>query len=431
MKLKTLFLTLFLSCTTLIAQPIIHVIPIHEAIGPSTADFVNKSVIQAEQKKASAIIITLDTPGGLDASMRDIIKTITTAQIPIITYVTPSGARAASAGTYMLYASHIAAMAPGTNLGAATPVNLIQTSKSEAQEPSAMETKVLNDATAYIKGLATLRNRNAQWAEKAVRQGDSINATTALSMNVISIMATSIDDLLEQCHNKTIVLHDNPIKLNTKMATIRYIEPSLRIKFLSKLTSPDIAYMLLIAGVYCLILEFSNPGLLLPGVSGLVCLILSFYGLNILPLNSFGIFLTGLGLLCLIIESFASTYGIMAIIGTGLFIAGSLFFIEPNPAGLHLSLSTIITMAITNLIIVLIILRLVISAHKLPKKTGSDDLIGKLAICESDFDHSGIIKVQGEIWKAETIAPVKKGEFVKIKALKGLTAIIESTERSI
>ena len=302
-KLIFIFLMLLFSLNSYSEEtrPDVYILNVKGAIGPAFADYFVRSLDYAQEQNASAVMLTMDTPGGLDKSMRVMIQAIAESKIAVITYITPTGARAASAGTYLLYASHVAAMAPGTNLGAATPVSIAPAPKpttpvpgdepAAKPEPSAMEKKVVNDAVAYIKGFAEIHDRNAEWAEAAVRDAVSITATEALEKNVIDYVADNPTDLIEQLNGNDIVINGSTEKLTLENPNFVVLNPDWRTKFLAVVTSPDIAYLLLISGVYLIIFELSNPGIVVAGVLGTLSLILSIYGLNLLPVNYVGLLL--------------------------------------------------------------------------------------------------------------------------------------------
>lgn len=418
-------------------QNLIFKITISGAIGPAYDDYIKKSIDLAVENEAKAFILELDTPGGLDQSMRSIIQTILNSDIPIITYISPQGARAASAGTYILYASHVAAMAPGTNLGAATPVSLTDMNPEQTQEnnneeeiksnKSSMEKKIINDAIAYIESLAQLRNRNADWAKKAVEEGKSLSSKDALEKNVIDIVAEDIDDLINQIQEKKLL---DELPINDPI-TILEIEQSWKTKFLSIIASPDVAYLLLVAGVYCLIFEFSNPGLLIPGAIGVFAIIIGCYGLNLLPLSIVGILLMVAGITAWIAEAIVVSFGILGAIGTGLFILGSFMLIEPNQLGLQIDATLIFATAIINALFFILIIRFILKTHKMPALTGIEAIVGKIGYCLEGFSKNGQIKVEGEIWEAISTEKLKKGDKVVVKATQNKQLIISKVKEAL
>ncbi|RAP31739.1 hypothetical protein DID78_00250 [Candidatus Marinamargulisbacteria bacterium SCGC AG-343-D04] len=431
-KVYTLLAALLLFSITCLAQNTIYTLSIKGPIGPAYADYFNRGLQTAIQNDAQALLLQLDTPGGLDSSMRYIIQNILSSPIPVITYISPSGARGASAGTYIMYASHIAAMAPGTNLGAATPVSLADPQKDyESPENDTlkksltkMEKKVINDAVAYIKSLAELRNRNSEWAEKAVIDAESLSAKEALEKNVIDIIAPTIPELLQQLEDKEITIKQTIFSFSTP-ATLIDIPMDIKTKILSIITSPNIAYMLLIAGIYCIIFEFSNPGLVIPGVLGTLSLVLALYGLNLLPISFIGLTLILVGIACLIAEAFIPSFGILGISGTGLFLFGSFMLIEPNSLGLGISTSLIITSTVINLLFFGLIVTIIVKIHKKPSIIGLKSLVGITGLSLEAFKKEGQIRINGEIWNARSKIPIKKNTKVVVRSIIDRTLIIE------
>jgi membrane-bound serine protease (ClpP class) len=308
---------------------------INDVIVPAIADYIERNLHKANATQAQAILIRMDTPGGLDTSMRQIIKQIISSPIPVITYVAPGGARAASAGTYILYASHIAAMAPATNLGAATPVQIggfdgfdeEQGDPDKQEEPvkpasNSMSHKMINDAAAYIRGLAKIHGRNEQWAEQAVREAASISATEALKLNVIDLVADDVSDLFQQLHGREVNISGKTFVFNTESIEITTIRPDWRSQFLAVITNPSMAYILLMAGIYGLVFEFSNPGSIVPGTIGGICFLLALYALQLLPVNYAGMGLILLGIALMIAEAFVPSIGILGLGGVVAFVIG-------------------------------------------------------------------------------------------------------------
>jgi len=410
-----------------------YILTINSAIGAASADYIHRGIEEAKQKKATLIILKLDTPGGLDKSMRMIIKDILESPIPFITYVSPNGARAASAGTYILYASHVAAMAPATNLGAATPVQIGMpkqigpeniTSKNNTSKPT-MNKKMINDATAYIVGLAELHGRNKQWAEKAVKEAVSISANTALKKRVIDIVAISVEDLLNQVHGLTVNLQNKPHRLNTKNTSIIVLSQDWRTQLLTVITSPDVAYILLILGIYGIFFEFANPGFIVPGVVGAIALLLALYALQMLPINFAGLALMFLGIGFLALEAFTPSFGILGLGGTLAFAAGSFLLIDINLAGQDISWSLILFFTTLNTLFFLGLITLAVKAYKKPVVTGKEALIGVEAIALETIDKEGYVRLQSEIWHARSTKKLSKGQSCKVIGIEGLLLIIQ------
>lgn len=409
------------------------VLSIDGTINPAVSDYLKTGVTRATEQKAALVIIRINTPGGLDASMRDIIQTILSSPIPVVTYVSPDGARAASAGTYILYASHIAAMAPATNLGAATPIQIGGLGKAKDEEKqdvedskdhgSALERKIINDASAYIKALAEKRGRNGDWAVQAVQEAVSLTAREALELDVINIVADDLEDLLNQLDGFPLIIEGEQVSLKTAGLRLVHFEQSWRYKLLGVISDPTIAYLLLLLGFYGLIYELANPGFLLPGVAGGIALMLALYALQLLPVNYSGLALMILGIGFLVGETFMPSFGTLGIGGIIAFAAGSLILIDDQ--AMRVSLPAIIgTTAVSALFIVMLMSRVAMMRRK-PVHTGIEAMVGTLGEARSDFHGSGLVWVNGESWNARSSSPVRKGDKVKILSISGLELIIE------
>ena len=412
---------------------------IADVIGPATADYVERSLHAAQEQQAELVIIRLDTPGGLDLSMRSIIKNISNSSVPVVTFVAPTGARAASAGTYILYASHVAAMAPGTNLGAATPVQIggvpmpandgNKKDKPQDKAPASdMQRKIINDAVAYIQSLAELHGRNKQWAEKAVLEGPSLPATEALKLHVIDIMATGTADLLKQLQGRPVKVQGYPRTLNTDNLSVTQLEPDWRNRFLSVITNPNIAYILMLLGIYGLILEFSNPGSIVPGTIGAICLLLALYSFQSLPINYAGFALILLGVALMVGEAFEPSFGMLGIGGVIAFVIGSIILIDTTVPGFGIDISLIAAFAVSSALIFIFVVGIAIKARRRPVVSGLDELINAEAIVINDFAQQGSVSIHSETWKAQTATPLHKGQRVRVTGNKGLTLTVEPME---
>lgn len=415
----------------------IWLIEIEGAIGPATSDYVLRGFEQAALNNASIIVVRMNTPGGLDGAMRDIIQGILASDIPVISYVGPKGARAASAGTYIAYASHVAAMAPATNLGAATPVQIAAPSmpaapeeESGKAEPTAMEKKMVNDAAAYIRGLADLRDRNADWAELAVREGVSLDAETALEENVIDLVVQDLDNLLLQLDGKVITLEDREVTLDTASAEVHQHLPDLRTEILSIITNPSIVLVLGMIGMYGIILEFYNPGSLIPGVIGVICLLLAAYAVQLLPLNYAGLALLMLGIGLMVAEALVPSFGILGIGGVIAFCIGGLMLFDAEMEAFQVGLPTIAATAMVSALLIFATVSIALKIRNKRVTTGMSALIGEHGEALSDFTKEGQVRVGGEIWKARSNDTIEAGDTISVEAVEGLLMTVSKLDET-
>jgi len=393
----------------------VYVARVEGIIAPSLAEFFVSAIRKAEDGGAHAIVFELDTPGGLDTSMRIIIKEILRSPVPVIIYVSPSGARAASAGAFITIAAHVAAMAPGTNIGAAHPVQM-----GGGDTDQEMTRKIENDAAAYIRGLAERRGRNATWAEDAVRKSVSATATEALKLKVIDVVAENRADLLAKIDGRTIETGAGKITLKTKTARIVEVEMSFRDKILSVISNPTIAYMLLILGMAGLYFELSTPGAILPGVLGGICLILAFYAFQTLPINYAGLLLIILGVILFIAEVMVVSHGILTIGGIAAMILGSLMLIDSPAPFLQISLSAILGVTAATTAFFVFAIGAVFRAHRRQPATGREGLVGQAGVARTRLNPDGLIFIRGEIWNATCAEGAEPGEQVQVTSVAGL-----------
>ncbi len=414
------------------------VLHVDGAIGPASSDYVAKGIAKAAEEKSPMVIIRMDTPGGLDSSMREIIKEILGAPIPIITYVSPSGARAASAGTYILFASHIAAMAPGTNLGAATPVQIgggsplsppsDQDGPDNETEPKAEDasaSKAVNDSVAYIRSLAELRGRNADWAESAVRASASLSANAALNENVVDLTARDMNELMVKLHGRKVSVNGSDVILDTQNLSRIDILPNWRTKLLGAITNPNIALIFMMIGIYGLLFEFMNPGALYPGTIGAVCLIVGLYALAALPVNYAGIALIILGIALMIGEAFSPSFGILGVGGIIAFIFGATILIDTDVPQFQISWPLLASLAIISLAFVVLVARLAFTSHRRAVVSGREEMIGKIGIVDDWTGNRGHIIVHSERWRAASANALDKGQQIRVIGIRGLTLNVE------
>ena len=426
------------------------IIEIDGAISPATSNFIEKGLNHGNENGVELIVIEMDTPGGLDTSMRSIIKNILNSKVPVATYVSPKGSRAASAGTFILYASHIAAMAPATNLGAATPVAIGGTApspiKPEPVEPedqeenkseplestpdneTALAKKRLNDAAAYIRSLADRYGRNAEWAELAVREAATLTAEEALENNVIDYVADDLGELFEQINGHEVETNAGKQTLSTENVLIERFIKDWRIKFLETLADPNLAYLLMLIGIYGLILEGYNPGSILPGVVGAICLILALFAFQVLAVNYAGLILIALGVVLIVAEAFAPSFGILGFGGLTSFVLGSIMLFDSGIPGFEVSRLLIGSIAFLGGLIILGLVFFLARTLKRPIVSGTEGMLGEQGIALEDFDSKGDVLVHGERWQAKTSEPVKKGQGIEITAVKNMLVLIKPTE---
>jgi membrane-bound serine protease (ClpP class) len=414
------------------------VVDIKGVIGFVTTTQLNKAVERAHAINAGALVVRLDTPGGLVTATRDMIQTILGSRVPIVVYVAPSGARAASAGTYLLYASHLAAMAPATHVGAATPIALgvpgmpdTQPSKpkdkSSDDNQSASERKTLNDAVAYMRTLAQLRGRNADWAEKAVREAATLTATEAVREKVVEVMSGSVPELLAAIDGRTVKTGLGDVRLATKGATITEIKSDWKMEILSAIADPNLAFMLLMIGFYGVLFELMNPSFIAPGVIGGICLVLGLTALSVLPVNYGGLALVFLGIALMVAEGFNPGFGIMGIGGLISFVLGALFLFDPVATDMRIAISwpLIAALAITSLLFFAGAAGLAMRARTRPVRTGSEQMLGSTAEVVSWSGKEGLVRANGEIWAAKSDVARTPGESVRVVGRTGLTLLVE------
>jgi membrane-bound serine protease (ClpP class) len=434
-------------------------------LGVATAEYIVGGIEDAESRGANIVIIRMDTPGGLDRPMRTIIAKILASDVAVATYVSPGGARADSAGTYILLASHIAAMAPTTHVGAATPVSLgggdppdserpfgrqpsgdedrdetgdgdsgeaeakdDAEDDTEGQEPlpgSAMERKVLNDAIAYIRGLAEARGRNADWAERAVREAATLTAEGALAENVIDLIANDQAELLAAIHGREVTIDNRTVTLDTEGLDIEAIEPSWRIKILTTISNPEIAVLLVLIGIYGLLLEGYNPGAIVPGVVGVIALLLAAYALQVMPVNYAGLALIIVGIGMIIAEAFVPSFGALGLGGIAAFIFGAIMMFDSGIPGYEISIAFVVVFAVVTGSALLLTVTYLLKLQRRGAVTGRGSIVGGTATAMQDFTGSGKVWLEGESWQAVSSAPVTEGQQVVVREIEGLVLRVE------
>jgi len=420
------------------------VLQIDGAIGPAVADYILRELRGISQADTRVVVLRMNTPGGLDTSMREIIRAILSSPVPVAAYVAPSGARAASAGTYITYASAIAAMAPGTNLGAATPIQLGGTPRlpggapqqkdkekgsggdTSASGPADTETrKAINDAVAYIRGLAELNGHNADWAAEAVRTAVSLPASEALKLNVIDVIADDVPDLLRKLDGRTVKVAGKPQTLATADLEIVTAAPDWRTELLAVITDPNVAFILLLIGTYGLIFEFLNPGAVAPGLIGAISLLVALYALNLLPINYAGAALVMLGIGLMVAEAHIGSFGVIGVGGIVAFVIGAIMMFPPGAPGFALSLSVVAGATAVTAALFLLVLTMLLRSRRRPVVTGKEGLLGAEGEVVAWNGEEGRVRVHGEIWRARAQRPLQPGARLKVINREGLVLVVE------
>jgi membrane-bound serine protease (ClpP class) len=448
-----LFLFLVLLPLFAAASPAaVTVLTLDGPITPASAAYVSQGLKRSAENASKLVVLKMDTPGGLDTAMRDIIKDILASPVPVAAFIFPGGARGASAGTYILYASHIAAMAPGTNLGAATPVQIgiggpkgeplapPPAGQSDAHpgkerpspdaQPSALSEKQVHDAAAYMRSLAQLRGRNAEWGEKAVRQAVSLTAEEALALHVVDYIAPDVRGLLERVHGSRVPVGATTVTLDTAGAELIAFDPDWRTQLLSVIASPSLALVLMMLGIYGLLFEFSNPGYLAPGVVGGICLLLALFAFQMLPVSYAGLGLIVLGIAFLVAEVFVPTSGALGVGGVVAFVIGAVILVDTDAPAFGISLPLIATLAVLSSLFVFIVVRLAVQARVRPRVSGLETLLDASGEVIADFTDDGWASIRGEIWHVRSNLPLARGRRVRVTGVGGLTLEVEpqSTE---
>ncbi|SOY47922.1 putative membrane bound peptidase; NefD homolog [Cupriavidus taiwanensis] len=415
----------------------VYVIPLKGAVSPASASFILRGMARAREAGAQLVVLEMDTPGGLDASMREIIQAILASPVPVASYVYPGGARAASAGTYILYASHLAAMAPGTNLGAATPVQVgiggpqkpesvpgSRPASAPASEPASGDTmarKQMHDASAYIRGLAQLRGRNAEWAERAVRESVSLSADEALAQRVVDLVAADLPALLRQAEGRKFTAAGGKASvLHTANAPVVTLEPDWRNRFLAVITEPSVALLLMMIGIYGLIFEFSTPGMVVPGIAGAICLLVALFALHMLPVNYAGLALVALGIGCMVAELFLPTFGALGVGGIIAFAFGAVMLIDTDVPGFGVPLPMVAALSALSAVFVFGMSAMLLRSRKRPVVSGADTLVGSRGQLLDDLREEGWASVRGETWRVHSATPLARGTPVLVTARNGL-----------
>ncbi len=425
------------------AVPPVVVVDVKGAIGVGTGHLIEEALSRARSERAGLVVLRLDTPGGLVSATRDVIGAILASPVPVVVFVAPGGARAASAGTYIAYAAHVAAMAPGTHLGAATPVQMgappgpTPQPRRDGDKPEsgsgagAMERKIVNDAVAYLRSLAQLRGRNAEWAEKAVREGATLTAEEAARDKVVDLLAGNLGDLLDRLDGRTVRTADGEHVLATRHARVLEVEPGWKSRLLAIVTDPNIAFILLMIGVYGIIFEFWHPGLAGPGIVGAICLLVGLMALSVLPINLAGLGLLALGIGMMVAEAFTPGIGVLGLGGVVSFILGGLFLFDPAGADIDFAVAwpVVVGAAVTNALLFVGLLGMILRVRRRKVVTGAEQMIGLEGSVVDWENGRGRIRVHGEVWSARAAAPLAPGTPVRVERRDGLTLhVVEPRE---
>jgi membrane-bound serine protease (ClpP class) len=427
---KLIFLLFFASVPNF-ADNFVYVIKVEGTINPATAEYISSSIKKATEEGAECLVIELDTPGGLLESTRSIVKSILSAEIPVVVFVYPSGARAGSAGVFITLSAHIAVMAPGTNIGAAHPVGI----GGMGDTSKVMEQKITNDAAAFVRTIAEKRNRNVKWAERAVRESISSTETEALKDSVIDLIAKDLKDLLDKIDGRKVKINSEEKILRTKDAKVKFVEMNWREKLLALISDPNIAYILLLLGIYGILFELYNPGAIFPGVIGAICLILAFYSLQALPINYAGLALIVLGIILLLLEIKIVSNGLLTIGGAISLLLGSVMLINSPFELMQISLTVIITAVALTVLFFLFAIGMALKAQKRKPTTGKEALVGERGIALTKFKPAsngwatGQVRVHGEIWKAISQDAINPNEEIVVRGVEGLTLKVEKVDK--
>lgn len=415
LPLVALLVALFAAPPATQAEPFVVLATYDGVINPVSAEYLHDALAWAEEGGAQALIVALNTPGGLDTSMRLIIKDITGASIPVVVYVSPSSGRAASAGVFITMAAHVAAMAPGTNIGAAHPVNM-----GGGEMDNTMKEKVENDSVAYIKSIAQQRGRNAAWAEDAVRKSVSVTEREAVKLKVVDVVAEDLPALLKQLEGRSVNLPSGPVVLKTAAASVREFPMGLRLEWLKAISDPNIAYLLMTIGTIGIIAELYSPGAILPGIVGAISLILAFYSFQSLPVNYAGVLLFLLGIVFFLLEASVTSYGLLAIGGVVSMLIGSVMLIKTDVEFFRISWLVILPVVTLAAVFALLIVGMGVKAMRKPPVTGREEMVGLVGIAKTALAPQGQLAVHGELWEAVSEQPLRPGDEAEVTGVEGL-----------